>query len=125
MSRRRWIRIATTLVVLLALSGATLAVGAASGIFQGFPVVVVKVNGRSVEGDVPAVKFYGRTMVPLRLGGEAFGAQVTWDEATLTASICSKAVGGEQEGMASASVASFDLVLEAAPRCRSPCSVGR
>ena len=38
---------------------------------QGFSVVVVKVNGRSVEGDVPAIKFYGWTMVPLRLVGEA------------------------------------------------------
>ena len=39
---------------------------------------------------------------------------MTWDEATLTASISSKAVGSEQEGMASAPVASFDLVVEAA-----------
>lgn len=63
-------------------------VGLAQGAtFQGLPVVSVYVNGRFVQSDVPAVKLGGRVMVPLRAVSEALGAQVSWDEASQTASI--------------------------------------
>jgi hypothetical protein len=38
-----------------------------------------KVNGRTVEMDVPATTIDGRTMVPLRFLSEALGAVVSWN----------------------------------------------
>lgn len=46
-------------------------------------VVMVK-NGEAVTLDVPAKIVNGRTMVPVRAVGEAFGADVRWDGATRT-----------------------------------------
>jgi hypothetical protein len=39
------------------------------------------VNGRTVSLDVPPVVVNGRTMVPVRFVGEAFGASFSWDNA--------------------------------------------
>lgn len=41
-------------------------------------------NGEAVTLDVPAKIVNGRTMVPVRAVGEAFGADVRWDDATRT-----------------------------------------
>ncbi|MDA8235613.1 MAG: phosphate ABC transporter substrate-binding protein PstS family protein [Clostridia bacterium] len=47
-------------------------------------------NKTSVTLDVPAKVVKGRTMVPLRFAGEAFGGKVTWNEAAQTATITLK-----------------------------------
>lgn len=53
--------------------------------YQGFDVVNVVVNGKAVESDVPAVNFYGRTMLPVRAIADAIGAKVEWQAETSTA----------------------------------------
>ena len=58
-----------------------------NGVFEGYPIVRVEVNGKTVSGDVPAINFNGRTMVPVRFVSEALGASVEWDANTWTASI--------------------------------------
>lgn len=55
--------------------------------FEGFPIVLVKVNDVLMQSDVPAINFHGRTMVPVRFVSEALGATVSWDDATWTASV--------------------------------------
>lgn len=45
------------------------------------------VNGQGVKLDVPALIVNGRTLVPLRFLGEAFGREVAWNSDTRTASI--------------------------------------
>ena len=46
-------------------------------------------NGASVDLDVPAKLYEGRTMVPLRFVSEALGASVDWDGSTQTVIITS------------------------------------
>jgi len=58
-----------------------------NGTFKGFDIVKVKVNGEEVSGDVPAINFYGRTMVPIQVVSESLGASITWDATERTASI--------------------------------------
>ncbi len=53
-------------LVLLMLIG-PVAFAAMHGMFEGYPIVKVKVDGQKVDGDVPAINFKGRTMVPVRL----------------------------------------------------------
>ncbi len=85
-------------VAVLVVAGTALAAGI-YGSYKGYNIVKVKVDGREVTSDVPAVNLDGRTMVPLRFVSEALGATVTWDQATYTASIASKAGGqGLREG---------------------------
>ena len=73
-------------VVLLLLIGAA---GFASmyGFFEGYQIVKVVVDGQEIKGDVPAINFKGRTMVPVRFVSEALGADVTWDATNYTAII--------------------------------------
>jgi hypothetical protein len=47
------------------------------------------VNGNAVTLDVPAQTSLGRTLVPLRFVGEAFGAQVNWNSSLRAISIVS------------------------------------
>ena len=55
--------------------------------FKGFPTVNINYNGQPLEGDVPAVNFYGNTMVPIRRISELFGAFVDWNGAENTVEI--------------------------------------
>lgn len=64
---------------------------AINGYSSGYPIVQIKVNGQKVHGDTPAILFNGRTMVPLAFVVNALGAAVTWDAATETAVITTKA----------------------------------
>ncbi|VDN48031.1 conserved protein of unknown function [Petrocella atlantisensis] len=52
--------------------------------YEGYPTVHIKVEEADVVGDVPAILLNGRTMVPLRVVSEAFGANVVWDGADYT-----------------------------------------
>ena len=55
---------------------------AASGYYKSYPVVSLFVDGKEViSSDVPAFLMDGRVVVPLRLVGEALGANVEWDNA--------------------------------------------
>jgi hypothetical protein len=63
--------------------GAT--VSAAGEMFQGFAVVNVVVDGKPVVSDVPAINFYGRTLLPVRKIAEIAGFDVSFDAATNTA----------------------------------------
>lgn len=49
-------------------------------------VITVTLDGNPIAFDVPPQLIEGRTMVPLRMIFEALGAEVSWDDATQTAS---------------------------------------
>jgi len=74
-------------MVLIAVLISGFAFSASAGYFEGFQIVNVKVNGKTVNGDVPAVILNGRTMVPAKFVSEALGADVAWDPVSFTASI--------------------------------------
>lgn len=74
-------------MVLIAVLISGFAFSAGAGYFEGFQIVNVKVNGKTVNGDVPAVILNGRTMVPAKFVSEALGADVAWDPVSFTASI--------------------------------------
>jgi len=80
-------RLVWTLILVLCFGSLALAGVGRHGHFEGFPIVKVLVNGQEVASDVPAVNFYGRTMVPVRFVAEALGYSVGWDEETWTASL--------------------------------------
>lgn len=79
------------LACILVLSGITFA--ASNGYFEGFRIVNVNINGKNVVGDVPAVMLNGRTMVPLRVISETFGADVNWNNNTYTATLTTNSSG--------------------------------
>jgi hypothetical protein len=80
-------------IIALTLTGFLLsgtAYAAVNGMYKGYKIVNVKVDGNTIVGDVPAVLLDDRTMVPLRFVSEAMGGSVSWDEKTQTASVTSK-----------------------------------
>ncbi len=48
---------------------------------------LARISGKEIEIDPPAQILEGRTMVPLRFVGEAFGADVAWEGSTKTITI--------------------------------------
>lgn len=56
-----------------------------NGYFSGYPIFKIKVDGKEVKGDTPAILFNGRIMVPLAFVGQSLGTNVTWDAANETA----------------------------------------
>jgi len=87
MSRQTWMVTVLVIVLCLLPSAVAVALTAPWGTFDGFPVVKLVVNGKEVEGDVPALNVKGRTLIPLRLVAETLGAEVGWDAATYTARV--------------------------------------
>ncbi len=73
-------------VFLLLLLGAV-SFASMHGLFDGYPIVKVVVDGQEIKGDVPAINFKGRTMVPVRFVSEALGADIAWDAEKETAII--------------------------------------
>ncbi len=69
-----------------------------NGLFEGYPVVKVRVNGVELSPDVPGINFKGRTLVPVRAITDALGATLSWDSATWTADIRSSAVASAAGG---------------------------
>ena len=67
------------LVVLGLLFYAAAGIASVHGLFEGYPIAKIEVDGKEVAGDVPAVILSGRTMVPVRFVSEALGANVEWD----------------------------------------------
>ena len=84
--RNRKLILCLLMVVVLSFTAGT-AFSSIHGLFSGYPIVRVTVNGNEVKVDVPGVMLKGRTMVPVRFILDALGASVTWDEATYTVSI--------------------------------------
>lgn len=76
-----------TVAVLLAVLGGGVAYATVHGTYQGYPVVKVVVNGRELQPDVPAIVMEGRTLLPVRAIAEALGAQVAWDQNSMTATV--------------------------------------
>lgn len=74
-------------VACILLLGSVVIAASINGDFEGFPIVNVNINGQPVESDVPAINFYGRTMLPVRAIAEALNSIVTWDSETWTANI--------------------------------------
>ncbi|WP_018750002.1 stalk domain-containing protein [Paenibacillus sanguinis] len=72
-------------------------------------------NGQKMTLQVPAKLIQGSVYVPLRFVGEAFGAQVSWEPATLTVRVDSAAKAeesGHTDPLAPAPDASKELPLE-------------
>jgi hypothetical protein len=98
LSRRSIVLLAVLAVCLVA--GTALAAGV-NGVFSGLNVVRVKLDGKEITADVPAVILEGRTMVPLRLISENLGLNVAWNATTYTVDLSSKTApttGGTREG---------------------------
>lgn len=68
-----------------------------TGTFKGFPIVNIILNGKKLQGDVPAIMFEGRTLVPLRLVSEAFGVNLEWDGGTNTIKMAGEFSPAEME----------------------------
>lgn len=66
------------------------AFGNQHGLFLGYPIVRILVDGEEIQGDTPGVMLKGRTMVPIRFILDVLGAEVAWDEVSYTASITTK-----------------------------------
>ena len=58
-----------------------------NGEYEGFSIVNVFINNKRVKSDVPAVIFYGKTMMPVREVSEAMRSIVEWNSTTRTVSI--------------------------------------
>lgn len=58
-----------------------------NGTFAGLPIVNVKVNGETLKTEVPGVVLQGKTLLPARAIAESLDSAVSWDQATMTASI--------------------------------------
>ena len=84
-------KIALALVLVL-ISSCTVYAAAVNGNFVGLPIVKVKINGETLSSDVPGVVLQGRTVLPVRAIAEGLGAIVSWDAATMTASIVKPSV---------------------------------
>ncbi len=75
------------LTVILVLVASTVVSAETSTKYKGFDTVAVKVNGNSLDLDVPAIIMDGRTLLPLRKVAEAMNSIVMWDASTKTASV--------------------------------------
>jgi|GEM_PF-6718374 len=77
------------LILLISVLSAWTIASASKSSFEGFPTVNVIIDGKNIQGDVPAINFHGRTMVPIGIVSEELGAIVNWDKATSTVKITS------------------------------------
>ncbi|SCY18398.1 stalk domain-containing protein [Alkaliphilus peptidifermentans] len=75
------------LTIMLFVTTAFVSAASVNGEFKGFPVVNVKVNGTTVDSSVPAVNFFGSTLLPVRSIAETFNAIVDWDGDTWTVNL--------------------------------------
>lgn len=79
-------------LALVLISACTVYAAAVNGNFGGLPIVKVKINGETLSSDVPGVVLQGRTVLPARAIAESLGAVVSWDAASMTASIIKPSV---------------------------------
>lgn len=83
---QRYAKTVATLLSVVVLASGVVA-RAAEEFFDGYRVVNVIVNGKTVQSPVPAIIFKGSTLIPLRAVTDAFGATLQWDSSTYTANI--------------------------------------
>lgn len=76
------------LISLFVISGTVFATE--NGMFQGFKIINLKVDGKDIKGDTPAINFNDRTMVPVRFVSDVLGTTVGFDDKTNTVTITSK-----------------------------------
>ena len=74
------------LTCLLILSSA-IAVFSNNGEYEGFSIINVIINGKKIKSDIPAVIFYGKTMMPVREVSDTMKSMVEWNSTTKTVSI--------------------------------------
>lgn len=81
----------TIIVLILALNSIAFADNIISVTMNGSNVAVKEVpllvDGQAIKSEVPTFIHIDRTMVPIRFVAESFGADVTWDQNTKTASV--------------------------------------
>lgn len=87
---KKYNKVLILVLVIGIFSSGVVAANSINGLFEGFPIINIFVNGKKVEGDVPAISLKGRTMVPVRFVSEALGASVEWDNKTSSALITTK-----------------------------------
>lgn len=80
------------ILAMVLISACTVYAAAVNGNFAGLPIAKVKINGETLSSDVPGVVLQGRTVLPARAIAESLGAVVSWDAATMTASIIKPSV---------------------------------
>lgn len=86
---RKFLMIGSLIILLIFALGLT-TINAVS-YYKEYPVVKIFVEGNVLaSNDVPAFQIEGRTMVPLRLVGEALDAKVDWEEQTKSVHITKK-----------------------------------
>ena len=83
-------RIMSMVLVFVLLFSSIAYASSVNGSFEGFSIVNIFINGNKITGDVPAINFHGRTMVPVRLVSEELGANVQWDGNTASVYIVSE-----------------------------------
>ncbi|MDD3168861.1 MAG: stalk domain-containing protein [Eubacteriales bacterium] len=80
-------RIITILFVIAILSTGVIFAANVNGLYKGFPIANVNLNGIKITSDVPAILFDSRTLLPVRSVTEAMNSVVQWDQKTQTATI--------------------------------------
>jgi len=88
--------VSIALVITLLFTGVAYA-SSVNGLFEGFSIVNIFIDGKKIQGDVPAINFHGRTMVPVRFVSEELGANVEWDGNTASVYIDSSNTSGGLE----------------------------
>jgi hypothetical protein len=102
MKKARKTIVLLTLFAIALLSSVAYAHGGMNGTFKDFPIVNVIVNGEEYKGEVPAINFHGKTMVPLRFVSETLGQKVHWNSDTWTVTIGEAGSGTNHEEESSA-----------------------
>lgn len=81
-------KIAAGLAVFLCIGAAGVYAANPNGIFNGYPKVEIKVNGKALSfPDVPAFVISSKTVMPVKEAAEALNGMVEWDAETNTANI--------------------------------------
>ncbi len=74
-------------IVAVISTGAVYAAVHVNGVYKGFPVVNVTLNGTKISSDIPGINFDSRTLLPVRAVTEAMNGIIQWDQKTATAKI--------------------------------------
>jgi hypothetical protein len=80
-------KVITVVLVSLFLLSSTVFASGINGMFEGYPIINVEVDGKKIESDTPAISFNGRTMVPVRFVTESMGGTVTWVSSSQTVKV--------------------------------------
>jgi len=76
--------------VVLCLVFVAVVMASVNGEYNGYPIVKLVINGKTVKSDVPAIIMGNRTMVPIAIVSETLGCNVGWNPETYTVTISDK-----------------------------------